>query len=390
MNKSFLSYNNLLYYHLIFKVENYTSMRKLFILLIVGLCFNPLFINAQNITPEQYIETYKLIAIREMHAYKIPASITLAQGILESGSGNSKLAREANNHFGIKCHKDWKGDKFFHDDDAKDECFRVYDNAEESYKDHSLFLAKKKRYAFLFDYKVTNYKKWAKGLKKAGYATNPKYPSLLINLIERYDLHQYDKVSEKEYKKMLKKSGKKDWNQHTKVTDKQEQSEQVTIKTRPKNKWKLDSVADPDNMEIPSAGRSVLMFHNIKYVSFQEGDNLEKISKETGVSIQHLYRYNDINQDTKFIKGDRIYLQPKRRSGAGSIHVVKGNETLWEISQHYGIKYKILCKRNHITPGTKKVKAGTKLWIKGKKPLNVIEEERQQGLKIEKGEVKAD
>ena len=140
---------------------------------------------------EDYIAFFRAVAIHEMKLYGIPASITLAQGILESGSGKGRLAREANNHFGIKCH-DWKGPRIYHDDDRSQECFRKYNDPNQSYRDHSLFLAKRKRYANLFKYKPTNYKAWAKGLKKAGYATDPKYPQKLISLIERYKLYRYD------------------------------------------------------------------------------------------------------------------------------------------------------------------------------------------------------
>ncbi|MEE0889750.1 MAG: glucosaminidase domain-containing protein [Bacteroidales bacterium] len=151
---------------------------------------SPFFVIGQNKSnsTQDYINTYTKIAIEQEKQYGIPACITLAQGILESGSGRSRLATEANNHFGIKCHNDWKGKKIYKDDDKKNECFRVYDNAEQSYIDHSLFLVGKKRYAELFQLKITDYKGWAKGLKKAGYATNPKYPQLLIDIIELYDL----------------------------------------------------------------------------------------------------------------------------------------------------------------------------------------------------------
>jgi len=149
-------------------------------------------VNAQNKT-EQYIQKYSIAAVAEMGRYGIPASITLAQGILESGNGESRLAVEGKNHFGIKCHSNWNGKTIIEDDDEKGECFRKYDNVADSYRDHSLFLTERGRYSFLFEYKRTDYKKWAKGLKKAGYATNPKYPSLLIDLIERYELYTYDK-----------------------------------------------------------------------------------------------------------------------------------------------------------------------------------------------------
>ena len=149
---------------------------------------------------EDYIAFFKAVAIHEMKLYGIPASITLAQGILESGSGKGRLAREANNHFGIKCH-DWKGPRIYHDDDRSQECFRKYNDPNQSYRDHSLFLAKRKRYANLFKYKSTNYKAWAKGLKKAGYATDPKYPQKLISLIERYKLYRYDIFDKKDKNK---------------------------------------------------------------------------------------------------------------------------------------------------------------------------------------------
>ena len=147
---------------------------------------------SQNKT-EIYITKYSQTAIEEMNRFGIPASITLAQGILESGNGESRLAREANNHFGIKCHKNWNGKTISEDDDEKQECFRRYDNVSESYRDHSLFLSERGRYSFLFEYARTDYRKWAKGLKKAGYATNPNYSKLLIDLIEKYNLKRFDK-----------------------------------------------------------------------------------------------------------------------------------------------------------------------------------------------------
>ena len=144
---------------------------------------------------QQYIDKYSKIAMEEMQLYKIPASITLAQGILESTSGTSALSSRSNNHFGIKCHKSWKGKRTYHDDDEKGECFRVYKHPSYSYRDHSLFLAERKRYMELFKLKITNYKGWAKGLRKAGYATNKRYPSKLIRIIEDYNLYKYDALA---------------------------------------------------------------------------------------------------------------------------------------------------------------------------------------------------
>ena len=160
--------------------------------LLIVFLFSSFLAVAQNKT-EAYIEKYSQIAVDEMNMYNIPASITLAQGILESGNGESRLAVDGKNHFGIKCHSNWNGKTIIEDDDKKGECFRKYNRVSDSYRDHSLFLNERGRYAFLFEYNKTDYKKWAKGLKKAGYATNPKYPTLLIDLIEKYDLSRFDK-----------------------------------------------------------------------------------------------------------------------------------------------------------------------------------------------------
>jgi len=164
-------------------------MKKFLLILLI---ISPVLLVAQSKT-ESYISKYSSVAIDEMEKYSIPASITLAQGILESGNGESRLATEGNNHFGIKCHSNWNGKTIIEDDDEKGECFRKYEKVTDSYRDHSLFLTERDRYSFLFEYKKSDYKKWAKGLRKAGYATNPNYPTLLIDLIERYELYTYDK-----------------------------------------------------------------------------------------------------------------------------------------------------------------------------------------------------
>lgn len=147
----------------------------------------------------EYIKLYAAIAVREMHMHNIPASITLAQGVLESGSGKSELASKSNNHFGIKCHTEWQGKRVYHDDDEKGECFRKYKYVSSSFKDHSLFLTQRSRYRFLFSYKVTDYESWAHGLRKAGYATDPQYPAKLIRIIEDYKLHEFDRIKKEGY-----------------------------------------------------------------------------------------------------------------------------------------------------------------------------------------------
>ncbi len=193
-------------------------MKKFFLL--AGLVFLSTIVYSQKLSRIQYIQQYKDIAVRQMRMYNIPASIILAQGCLESGNGNSSLAVKANNHFGIKCHTSWKGKTYRHDDDKRRECFRKYNSAVESYEDHSIFLSTGKRYASLFDLKITDYKAWAHGLKAAGYATNPKYAQLLIDIIETYKLYEYDVPktfnttrkelkAKKRYEKMQKKALKK-------------------------------------------------------------------------------------------------------------------------------------------------------------------------------------
>ncbi len=212
-------------------------------------------------SPEGYIERFKEIAIKEMSQYGIPASITLAQGLLESGNGNSVLAREANNHFGIKCHSDWTGKTFLQDDDKKNDCFRVYDDPEESYKDHSEFL-KKKRYAFLFELDKGDYTGWAYGLKQAGYATNPKYPELLIGLIERYNLNRFD-------------SG-----------------ETTIAKIKREDKALEVLVEQVHKEEKKEAGRTSL---TMKVYEVKQGDTLYSISKRFGLTVDEVKILNSIN-----------------------------------------------------------------------------------------------
>jgi hypothetical protein len=249
-------------------------------------------LNAQRQSTEQYIEKYKLIAIDEMLEYHIPASITLAQGILESGSGNSRLAVQGNNHFGIKCHSDWNGGRIYEDDDKKHECFRKYSEAEDSYRDHSLFLSRKSRYAFLFDLKTTDYKSWAKGLKKAGYATNPQYPKRLIDLIQRYNLDQYDKVSKKEFEKMIKQA-KSDRNNKSIIPEKYRDR-----KEEAKTEAALAGTSQPK----PTLhGRyHEIDYHNrIKYIVYRQDDSPEKICAEFDLWCKQFYKFNDLKPGQK-------------------------------------------------------------------------------------------
>lgn len=271
-------------------------------------------------TPQDYIEKYKDDAIKEMDRAGVPASITLAQGMLESGYGNSELARKANNHFGIKCHNDWSGPIFRVDDDKKDECFRKYKSVWHSYRDHSNFLKGKRRYAALFELKITDYKGWAKGLRKAGYATNKKYAKLLIDLIERYDLNQY-------VKKRNKRSKKK--------------------KEKPAELIKESNDKNEDDFEVNYSRSAIKTSDNwIKYVNVKSGQTFYRISKETGIPLRRLYKYNECDANQSLNVGDKIYLQPKKRRAKVKSYVFKEGDDLYRISQEFGIKLKYIYKRN--------------------------------------------
>lgn len=205
-------------------------MKRFPLAVLLLICCSGLWSQNLNKATMEYIDKYKAIAQEQERIYKIPACITLAQGILESGSGTSRLAVEANNHFGIKCHRDWEGEKFYKDDDKRNECFRVYASAEESYTDHSLFL-KKKRYADLFELDIKDYKAWAKGLKRAGYATNPDYPQLLVNLIETYGLADMSSLPQN-ITELEKQETKPNEVLTAEVSDKGEAAMEETFKTR--------------------------------------------------------------------------------------------------------------------------------------------------------------
>lgn len=254
--------------------------------------------NAQKLTRQQYINKYKDIAIEQMHKYKIPASIILAQGCLESGDGNSALARKANNHFGIKCHDGWRGKKFRQDDDAKNECFRKYKNAIDSYTDHSYFLTSRPRYNSLFDLPITDYKAWAHGLKAAGYATNPKYAKLLIDIIEEYELYKYDTKEayaisreqkraekkaaqiEKKKKKLEKraiKAAKKAQKANHKYYEFTGQTPQTTIPA-------LNAAAQPPKATpAPAAAKDYIV---------KKGDTLYSIARKHGMTVSEIQKLN--------------------------------------------------------------------------------------------------
>lgn len=334
-------YGRSLFLWLIHKI----SMKGLFIRVLVFLLAvitgNAEGLFAQSkITTEEYILRFKNTAMEKMREYKIPASITLAQGILESGSGNSNLARHANNHFGIKCHTGWKGRSFYADDDEKNECFRAYKDPEESYHDHSLFLTQRPRYAFLFELDIMDYKAWANGLSKAGYATNPRYPELLIRIIERHNLHDYDVIA----------MDKKRFAQET-------QSHEVHSFVP----------ADTSGFEFSgysTLGRRVYVNNRKKFVFAAEGDNIKALAHEFAVYSWQLIKYNELSKQDSLLPGQMIYLEKKRRkSSEQRIHEVQVGDNMYSIAQQYGIKLKVLQRRNNLPEGIQPV-AGTQIKLR--------------------------
>lgn len=295
-------------------------------------------------TREEYIKSFSELAMREMSRVGIPASITLAQGCLESNNGNSTLATKGNNHFGIKCH-DWTGKKIYHDDDKRHECFRSYPSAYDSYMDHSQFLTTKSRYATLFELSVHDYRGWAKGLKAAGYATANNYATLLIRIIEENELYKYDlQVIE-------------------------------------------GSFGDGTDTTLNQSGhgyqtkRTVLLNNKIEYVLSESGDTPESLREELGLYKNEIYRYNDLYKGAKLEKGTIIYLQPKRGKAApgNEIHRVEAGQTMYDISQLYGVKLKHLYRKNHLMEGEQPLE-DTEIYLRKKKrePLLKVEPDKQE------------
>ena len=300
-----------------------------------------------------YISTYKNIAIKEMNRCGIPASITLAQAMLESDNGNSKLAKKANNHFGIKCHNSWDGDKVYHDDDKRGECFRKYDAVYDSYHDHSDFIVNGNRYKFLFDYRPTDYKSWAKGLQKAGYATSRTYAALLIKIIEDNQLYLLDKG-------IVSSSSQEP------AAD----SQQV----------KLGNI---DNFKIQVNRHTINTKNRIDYITVKKGDTFSSLTEEFQKLSWELYKYNELPQDAVLKIDQIIYLQPKRNSAepGSNYHVVMDGETMYDISQFYGIKLKKLYEKNRMKDGSEP-EIGQKLWLRKTKP-EIIEGNTEEKPVIE-------
>lgn len=306
------------------------SRMKYALLTLVALILSVTHVSAQikwNSAYQAYIDQYKDLAIEQMLKYNIPASITLSQGLLESGAGRSWLTKSSNNHFGIKCHG-WTGRRVFHDDDERGECFRAYDNPRQSFEDHSRFLATQSRYARLFNYSRTDYKSWARGLKQCGYATNPQYASKLIQIIELYNLNQYDKA--KKFDQFMVKHSTE------------------------------DGVAPDGNFHVIKA------YNKNYYVIARKGDSFQSLSKELCIGKRKLAKYNERSYKEELAAGDVIYLKKKRKKATKEYknrpHIVQIGESMYLISQKYGIRLSSLYKKNHLSPDYQ-IKVGDKLRV---------------------------
>ncbi len=284
-------------------------MKKILFLLMMILVVQLGFSQSKNEAYLSYIKEYQEIAIRQQKRHNIPASIILAQGLLESGAGRSRLAVNANNHFGIKCH-DWTGDVIYHDDDERNECFRKYKKASDSFEDHSLFLVNRTRYQSLFSLNTTDYVAWAHGLKAAGYATDPAYAQKLINLIELYGLDEVDK------------------------------GEVGEVAKRP------EPARDQEVKEV----RDIYKSNAVKLVVAAKGDTYASLAEELKISEKRLRKYNEVGKDMELKAGDMVYLAKKRKkaSFANQIHVVREGESIYSISQIYGIQFIQLYKINNL------------------------------------------
>jgi LysM repeat protein len=301
-----------------------------------------------------YIDKYKDLAVSEMKRTGIPASITLAQGMIESNYGRSTLAREANNHFGIKCHNDWKGPTIRHHDDRRNECFRKYARPEDSFYDHSDFLVSGSRYAFLFDLSPTDYKGWARGLKKAGYATNPDYANMLIRKIEENNLSYFDSG-------YTARSG-------SDISVAATGSDSIKQKT---GKNETAEWVNPDNAVLPARVARVMENNRIKYIIVKDGDSVESIENEFQLLKWELTRYNELEKGFTPVPGQILYLQPKRDKAepGKETYVVADGDSMYLISQKFGVKLKKLYEYNRMQEGEEPA-VGQKLWLRGMRPVN--------------------
>jgi hypothetical protein len=354
--------------------------------IVLFLAYYSLSLFSQNYTKEDihiYIETYYNVAIKKMQEHKIPASITLAQGILESAAGKSELAVNANNHFGIKCHKSWTGKTYHKDDDAKDECFRRYKSPIESFEDHSQFL-KAARYEKLFTLKITDYKGWAHELKKAGYATHPEYPQRLIRIIEEYGLTIYDQKdftpaladnnraktdpkSEKESRPLFSKKEKTD-NSAARTSQKQRKQQNEFLQNRQSVEYGARIKEENEKfspVSYPYTIRTVYSNNGSYFIIAKEGDSFYQIAVDVQLGVGELKLYNDVPyRKYEPQQGEMIYLQRKKPYAATRQHILSANETLRSVAQRYGCRLKSIYKLNHLDKSETTLEEGFPLQLK--------------------------
>jgi len=297
-------------------------------------------------TVRKYIDTYKDIAIAEEIRTGVPAAITLAQGIHETGAGTSDLVLSSNNHFGIKCKSDWTGPAVYHDDDAKGECFRKYADPKDSYKDHSDFLKNRPYYAALFHLDPTDYRGWAYGLKKAGYATNPRYPEILIKLIEDYHLQDYT---------MTALNG----DVHT--------GNDAAFASNNNNQIDPNSMVQPAVRVTVTYPSGVFRINETNVVFITKGTSYLKIADEHNLSLARLFEFNDMQPADIADRDELVYLQRKRRTGASAVHEIQAGESLRDIAQAEGIRLENLQELNFLKPGMQPA-VGEKLYLREKAP----------------------
>lgn len=329
---------------------------------------------AQESRDLDYIRLYARLAVEEMELYKIPASITLSQGILETGGGQSRLAEIANNHFGIKCKspKEWSGPTISHTDDAPNECFRKYGSVQESYRDHSKFLAERPYYKDLFKLNMRDYKAWAHGLKKAGYATNPKYAGILISRIEKYNLDQFDKISADQVQEKLQELyGPSNIIALSGMTETTTGIIAAAI-PEPVASAAITSIEQPvRKIEIEERAKNPLMrikHHavGVDYVVALEGESLVSIAQLYEFRAKELANFNELPKDAKLTPGQLVFLDKKKNKGAQKTYVVQADDSMYLISQKVGMKISKLYKLNNMEVG-QQPKAGTVLNLKTRK-----------------------
>ena len=321
-------------------------------------------------TPQQrYISRYAPIAVNEMYRTGVPASITLAQGIIESRSGQSALAVDGNNHFGIKCHNSWRGKTMLADDDRKDECFRVYDSAEESFRDHSDFLRYRDRYKFLFDFKTTDYKSWAYGLKQAGYATDPSYASKLIQCVEDYDLTRFDRMTVDE---ALARSG----------SDAEVLLERDEFGEIPDSPLKIEAGeiftgAAGEEYRF-SLSRTLYSRNGVPFVYAVEGETYASLAKSNHLFLREILRNNDVPHGGELHAGDIVYLEPKKNKTVRGLdkYIVGGeDETFHGICQRFAVKEKAIRKLNGL-PASYQPREGDEILLRPESKLKKLWKKR--------------